>query len=407
MKTIRLLLLIALVVVSCSENKDSSAKLLKLVDRNLDMAIEQYMQMAESLIDKPGLLPRSYSGGNLITCHSEWWVSGFFPGSLWYLYEYSDNEKIKKMAELFSKRVEDQQFTTDNHDVGFMIYNSFGNGYRITGDNQYKDVILTAAGSLATRFNPVVGCIRSWDWGEWQFPVIIDNMMNLELLFFASQEEGNRYMYDLAVSHADKTLTNHFRPDGSCFHVVSYDTVTGNVLSRETRQGYSDESAWARGQAWALYGYTMCYRETKNVAYLNQAKKTAGFIINHPNFPEDKIPYWDFDDPEIPDTYRDASSAAIICSALTELSRYVDRPLRDKYLTIAEILIRSLSSRAYRSSPGTNGNFLLKHGVGSKPENSEVDVPLTYADYYYIEAMMRYKKLKDNLNIEHRLTNVD
>lgn len=371
------------------------ADLQQMIINSLNTAVIQYKAMADSLKDKPGLLPRSYQpDGKLITCRPDWWVSGFFPGTLWYLYEYTGDDELKMMAEEFTGRVENQQYNSGTHDVGFMVYCSFGNGYRITGNEQYRDVVLTASKTLATRFRPSVGCIRSWDWGEWQYPVIIDNMMNLELLFFASRDTALQNMHHIAVSHADTTLINHFRSDGSCFHVVSYDTVTGKVLKRQTRQGYSDESSWARGQAWALYGYTMSCRETKDPKYLDQAEKIAGFIINHPRLPEDMIPYWDFDDPDIPGTYRDASAAAIICSALIELSSITGSSHGEQYLKAAKTLIRSLSSPEYRSEAGTNGNFLLKHCVGSKPENSEVDVPLTYADYYYLESLMRYKQLK-------------
>lgn len=362
---------------------------------SLDIAVEQYKAMALSLENKAGQLPKSYdSDGKLITCNPDWWVSGFFPGSLWYLYEYSGDNALKKMAEEYTGRVEEQQYNTGTHDVGFMIYCSFGNGYRITQNEYYRDVILTASKTLSTRYQPVVGCIRSWDWGEWQYAVIIDNMMNLEMLFFASEYKDYENMYEIADSHARTTLENHYRPDGSSYHLISYDTITGDVVLRQTWQGFSDESSWARGQAWGLYGYTVCYRETGDLKYLVQAEKIAGFIIDHPRLPEDKIPYWDFDDPDIPDTYRDASAAAIICSALIELSQLTENDQSDKYLQVAETIIHSLSSREYRAEQGTNGSFLLMHSVGSIPDNSEVDVPLTYADYYYIEAMMRYKKLK-------------
>ncbi len=378
--------------VTCNYQHD---RLQKEITGSLDAAVEQYKAMAHALENMPGKLPRSYNAdGELITCNSDWWVSGFFPGSLWYLFEYSGDGELKKMAEEYSERVKDQQYATNTHDLGFMIYCSFGNGYRITQNESYKDIILTAAKSLSSRYHPVVGCTRSWDWGEWQYPVIVDNMMNLELLFFASEYPGFEKMYDIAVSHANTTMENHFRPDGSSFHVLTYDTVSGAVVTRQTRQGFSDESAWARGQAWALYGYTMSYRETDDPRYLNMAEKIAGFIINHPRLPEDRVPYWDFDDPDIPDTYRDASAAAIICSALIELSQLAEKQHGKKYLQVAETVIHSLSSANYRAESGTNGNFLLRHSVGSKPENSEVDVPLTYADYYYLEAMMRYKKLK-------------
>jgi hypothetical protein len=274
-----------------------------------------------------------------------------------------------------------------------MIYCSFGNGYRLTNNPAYKDVILNASKSLSTRYRPTVGCIRSWDWGKWQYPVIIDNMMNLELMFFASRNPGFEKMGKIAVSHADVTMANHFRPDASCYHVVSYDTITGKAMVHQTRQGYADESAWARGQGWALYGYTMCYRETKDPKYLNHAKKIANFLINHPRLPKDKIPFWDYDDPAIPNTVRDASAGAIMCSALIELSQYVNKRTSKKYVKVAETQLRTLSLPEFRATLGSNGNFILMHSTGSKPEKSEVDVPLSYADYYYIEAMMRYRKL--------------
>ncbi|MDP4208455.1 MAG: glycoside hydrolase family 88 protein [Bacteroidota bacterium] len=366
----------------------------KVIDESLTFSAQQYKQMAESLIDQPGRLPKTLDkNGKLVTCKSSWWVSGFFPGTLWYLFENSKDTELKRMAETFTARVEDQQFTTDNHDVGFMIYCSFGNGFRITGNPKYKDVICNAAKSLSTRFRATTGCIRSWDWGKWQYPVIIDNMMNLEMMFEASKLCDNKRFLDIAVSHANTTMANHFRPDGSCFHVVSYDTITGKAVTHQTRQGYADASSWARGQGWALYGYTMCYRETKDSKYLAHAQKVACFILNHPRLPKDKIPYWDFDDPAIPNTLRDASAGALICSALIELSQYVDKKAGKKYLKVAEQQIRSLSSPVYRAKQGENGNFILMHSVGSKPENSEVDVPLTYADYYFVEALMRYKKL--------------
>jgi rhamnogalacturonyl hydrolase YesR len=365
-----------------------------VVNESLVFAEKQYLLMAQSLKDRPYDLPRSIDkDGRLITCNSKWWTSGFFPGTLWYLFENSKNAETKRLAQSFTQRVADQQYTTNNHDVGFMIYCSFGNGYRITGDSAYKTVIINAAQSLSTRFRPTVGCIRSWDWGQWQYPVIIDNMMNLELMFEASRLANQQRFANIAVSHANTTMANHFRPNASCYHVVSYDTLTGKAIQHQTRQGFADESSWARGQAWALYGYTMCYRETHDAQYLQHAKKIAKFILENPRLPEDKIPYWDFDDPAIPNTFRDASAGALICSALIELSQYVNKKASAEYLKVAEKQLRALSSPAYRADIGTNGNFILKHSVGSKPENSEVDVPLSYADYYYVEALLRYKKL--------------
>lgn len=220
--------------------------------------------------------------------------------------------------------------------------------------------------------------------------------MNLEILFFAGKYDNNNTLYDIAVSHASTTLKNHFRSDGSCYHVVDYNPENGEVILKETRQGYADESAWARGQAWALYGFTMAYRETNNKSYLNQAVKTALFLINHKNMPDDGIPYWDFDAPGIPDEPRDASAAAIICSALLELQDYVDNNLRDKFFAFARKQLKTLCSGEYMADPGENGFFILKHSTGSKPENSEVDVPLPYADYYFLESIKRYIEITEN-----------
>jgi unsaturated chondroitin disaccharide hydrolase len=377
------------------------ASIKNVIREALDFSVQQSLQMARSLQNQPGVLPRTTDrSGNLQTCKSDWWTSGFFPGELWYLYEYSDNKELKKWACEYTKRVEDQQYTRNNHDVGFIINCSFGNGFRITGDTSYKNILLTAAHSLLTRFRPSLGVIRSWDRAEWnkqwQYPVIIDNMMNLELLMIAAKEFHEPELAFAAITHGNTTMKNHFRPDYSSFHVVSYDTITGVPELKQTSQGYADGSAWSRGQAWGLYGFTMMYRLTKDTAYLTQAKHIADFIIHHPRLPEDKIPYWDFDAPNIPDCQRDVSAGAIICSALIELSQYVESKASKEYRSVAETQIRTLSSKQYRNALGSNGNFILNHSVGHMPNNNEVDVPLIYADYYFVEALMRYKKLNND-----------
>ncbi|MBB3188298.1 glycoside hydrolase family 88 protein [Microbacter margulisiae] len=384
--------LVLLLSVPVSQARAES--LLSLIDHNLSFAIKQDSLMAITMLHYPGRLPQTINRqGNLVTCSPTWWVSGFFPGSLWYLYEYSKDKHLESYAQTFTQRVASQQYNTDTHDVGFMINCSFGNGYRITGNPAYKQVLENAAHSLSTRFNPVVGCIRSWNGTQWEYPVIIDNMMNLELLFNVAHLSGDKRYGQIAVSHANKTLENQFRPNGSCFHLVSYDTITGRAVAHKTVQGYSDSSSWARGQAWALYAYTMCYRETGDMAYLHQAEKVASFLLNNPHLPKDKIPYWDFDDPAIPHTYRDASAGAVICSALIELSQYVPREKAKEYLQVAATQIRTLSSPAFRAKLGGNGDFILMHSVGNLPGHTEIDVPLTYADYYYIEALTRYRNL--------------
>ena len=390
MKSIFYSLFFCLAFVSCQPKQESMNALIK--DR-LNRAEEHYLSMAKALMEQPGQLPRSFNAeGRFITSNSTWWCSGFFPGALWYLYENSKSDVVLNHARHFTALLEKEQYNKGTHDLGFMLYCSYGNGYRLTGaPSDYRSVLLNGAESLASRFNPVVGCIRSWDFGAWKFPVIIDNMMNLEYLFWASKVSGDPKFRNIAISHADKTIKNHYRPDYGTYHVVSYDPETGLVDLKQTHQGFSDESTWSRGQAWGLYGYVVMYRETKDKRYLEWAKHIADFMLNHPNMPADKIPYWDFNAPTIPNTLRDASAGAITASALVELSGFVEPPLSKTYLDAAETQIRTLSSPEYFAEKGTNGNFILKHSVGAYPGKSEVDVPLTYADYYYVEALMRFK----------------
>ena len=329
-------------------------------------------------------------------CKPSDWRSGFFPGSVWYMYELTGNKNLIPYAQKYTEAIEEAKHLTRHHDIGFIINCSFGNGRRFIKPAEYDSVLVTAAKSLCTRFRPDAGIIQSWDvrpgsWQEkkgWTCPVIIDNMMNLELLFEATKITGDSTYYNLAVSHADKTLKEHFRDNGSCYHVIDYNPSDGNVLHRMTAQGYQDESSWSRGQAWGIYGYTMCYRETGDPRYLNQAMKTFNYMRNHKNMPEDKVPYWDMDAPDIPTEPRDASSAAIIASALYELSGY---PVENaaglkKY---ADDIMASLTSEEYTAKVGENGGFILKHSTGSIPHGKEIDVPLNYADYYYIEALKR------------------
>ncbi len=386
-----LLSVLSLLLFSCVREKP----IVKVIDKALAASAEQYMLMYNVMKDKPDLLPRTIdTTGTLVTSKSSWWCSGFFPGTLWYLYENTNDQKFRDAAAEMTSRIEKEKFNKGTHDLGFMLYCSFGNGLRLTGEESYKEVLMTGAGSLATRFRPQIGCIQSWNTRRgWQCPVIIDNMMNLEFLMWAFKHSGDSSFYNICVTHSDTTIKNHFRPDFSSYHVVSYDTVTGKVEKRQTHQGYSDESAWARGQVWGLYGYTVMYRLTEQERYLDQALKIADFLINHPNMPEDKIPYWDFNAPDIPNALRDASAGAIMASALIELSGFAGPEKSMIYKSIAEKQIRSLASPEYLARPGENGNFILKHGVGHLPGNSEVDVPLTYGDYYFVEALMRYKKL--------------
>jgi hypothetical protein len=390
-KTLLLVSVLSVSLLSCNTEKPIE----KVIDESLAFSMQQYELMYKVMKEKPDLLPRTIdTTGTLVTSKSSWWCSGFFPGSLWYLYEFSGDENFRAAAVDITSRIEKERNNTGTHDLGFMLYCSFGNGLRISNEEGYSNVLMTGAHSLATRYRPEIGCIQSWNSRiGWQCPVIIDNMMNLEFLMWAFRHSGDSSFYNICVTHSDTTINNHFRHDYSSYHVVSYDTITGRVEKKQTHQGYSDESAWARGQSWGLYGYTVMYRETGLQRYLDQALHIADFMINHPNMPEDMIPYWDFNAPDIPDAKRDASAGAVMASALIELSGMVDSVKGQSYLKVAEKQIRTLSSPEYLAKQGENGNFILKHSVGSIPGKSEVDVPLTYADYYFIEALLRYRKL--------------
>lgn len=366
-----------------------------LVDRCWDTALEQSMMLAENALSQEGRLPRTYEDGKLFTSDYHSWISGFFPGTLWELYEHwPENEELRKYAEEYTGRVMPAKDLTSTHDLGFMIFCSSGNAYRLTGEEKYRDAVLTAAESLASRYNAKTGVIMSWNpRGDWKYPVIIDNMMNLEMLMWAGRESGDSTLTDIALSHAETTLRNHFRDDFSSWHVVSYNPETGEAELKQTHQGYSDDSAWARGQAWALYGYTMMYRMSGRPEFLDQARGVADFIASHPNLPEDGIPWWDFDDPDIPNVPRDASAAAVMASAYLELSTLDKSADSQRWRAMAERQIRSLASPEYLAEPGTNGGFILKHSVGNMNKDSEVDVPLSYADYYFLEALGRLGKL--------------
>ena len=386
-KNLIVLLFLFSTIVSAKNYKEISW-LKTAIDRSQD----QLLAAAEKY-KAAKLNPRSFENGKVNFASIKDWTCGFFPGSLWYMYELTNNEQFKKEAKFYTEILDKVQYRKDTHDLGFMLYCSYGNGFRLTGNENYKKILITGSNSLMTRFHPEVGLIKSWDERkDWQYPVIIDNMLNLEMLCEVSKLTHDNSFKKATISHANKTIENHFRADNSCFHVINYDSVSGKVISKVTHQGYSDSSSWARGQGWAIYGYTMMYRETRNQKYLEQARKVATFILNNPNLPADKVPYWDFNAPNIPDAPRDASAAAIYASALVELSGYVKN--RKDYLDTAEKILISLSSTKYLAEKGQNGLFILKHSVGNWPSRKEIDVPLNYADYYFIEALGRYMKVK-------------
>ena len=354
---------------------------------------KRYKELLEYPVDSLSF-PRSMtpSSGFINKVPSTDWTSGFFVGNLWQLYQLTGNTAYKERAKTWNAFMEKEKFNDRTHDMGFKVFSSFGRGLEVEDNQDYKDIIVQSAKTLSTRFNKTVGSIRSWDFNRdvWEFPVIIDNMMNLELLFEATKYSNDSTYHKIAVQHANTTLKNHFREDNSSYHVVVYDTITGAVKDKVTHQGFSNQSAWARGQSWAVYGYTMVYRYTKDKAYLKQAEATADFFINNKNLPEDGIPYWDFNDPSIPNAPRDVSSATVMASALVELYSFTKNEV---YLNYSKKVLNSLNS-SYILSSEVNAPFILDHSTGNWPKNDEIDEPIVSADYYYLETLLRLKDLQ-------------
>lgn len=385
------LVIIGLVGCDASDTKNVSASVVE-AGANTESILQILSKKAAEDLEK---IPRdslqiprtAESDGLMKGTPSKSWTSGFYPGMLWQLYDYSKDEKLKSAAEYWSSVVEKEKNDGGTHDLGFKIYSPFGKAYQITKNEKYKEVFLTAAKTLSTRFNPQVGAIRSWDHHEhlWKYPVIIDNMMNLEMLFESTKLTGDSTFYQVADQHAATTLKNHFRADNSSYHVVDYDTKSGEPKQKNTHQGLNHESAWSRGQAWGLYGFTVSYRYTGKQEYLEQAQKIANFIFTHPNLPADLIPYWDYDALNIPDEPRDVSAATVTASALYELAKY-DSANAAAYKKNADKILESLQAEKYRCEVPP---FFLKHSVGSIPGDFETDSPIIYADYYYVEALMR------------------
>ncbi|OAM90677.1 glycoside hydrolase family 88 protein [Termitidicoccus mucosus] len=387
--------LFVLSVAAISGEPAGGPDMARLIAENFDFAARQYSVLLDEAEKTPDQFPRTFEDGKLLTSKLKTWTVGFFPGSLWLIREGTGDAKWNAPADRWTRRLDGLRHHAGTHDLGFMLYCAYGTGLRAArgavDEKEYKAVLLDGAQALASRFNPAVGSLRSWDREMWAFPVIIDNMMNLEFLCWATAESGNPRYRDIAIAHAHKTLANHFRADGSSYHLVTYNPVSGAPELKRTWQGYGSESAWSRGQAWALYGYTMMWRETRNPLYLDQAKRIAEFIVTHARLPEDKVPYWDFDAPGIPDTPRDSSAAAIMASAFIELADHVEPFFARRYAETARRQLVSLSSPAYRAKLGENGGFLLMHGTGHYPHGIEVDRPLSYGDYYFLEALLRYR----------------
>lgn len=386
------ILLLAGILLMAFSACNRSDKKVEALKHAIDVAEYQLKQSAAEF-DTTQLFPRSWKADKFRAVDAYDWTSGFFPGSLWIGYQLTGDEALKSEAEKYTARLHEIPAYRGTHDLGFMVFCSYGMQQAIENDEVSAAAIVEASNSLSSRFCDSVGLIRSWDFGPWNYPVIIDNMMNLEMLFWASRHTGDKSYYDIAVRHADNTLANHFREDNSSYHVISYNN-DGTVESKGTFQGFADDSSWARGQAWGLYGYTMSYRETGLERYLEHAQKIAELIMNHPNTPEDRIPYWDYNAPNIPDAPRDTSAAAVMASALFELSTMVEGELSQRYFDYGETLLMALSTDAYLAKKGENGGFILMHATGHLPANSEIDVPLNYGDYYYLEAIRRYLGLR-------------
>jgi unsaturated chondroitin disaccharide hydrolase len=392
---ILLLLAVMLYTTSCAYHSGASPGAAAAEDL-FDVMLQHVWQFSEYQLSQSAaaLAPTTYpfittAAGTWETTDAKKWTSGFYPGSLWFLYQQTANPLWKTKAQEWQARIESQKTNTSTHDVGFMVFTSFGNGYRLSGNDADRQVILSAAQSLATRFSSVVGCLKSWDkGGVSDFKVIIDNMMNLELLFWAAKHGGDPAWYDMAVSHALKTIEDHVRADGSTYHLVNYNPTTGAMQSRGTVQGFADESTWSRGQAWALYGFTMTYRETGDARFLQAARMTADYFISH--LPSDHVPYWDFQAPGIPNEPRDSSAAAIAASGLLELSGLEpDARRQHTYLDNAKNMLTTLSSSAYLAE-GTSNQAILLHGTQNKPYG-RFDIGLIYGDYYFLEALLRYR----------------
>ena len=359
-------------------NTEISARFSKLLDFPIDsIAIPRSMDLSSGVVKK---------------VKSKDWTSGFFSGNLWQIYALTGDVRYKDKAILWNAFIEKEKFNNTTHDMGFKVFCSFGKGLKVQDNLNYKKIILRSAQTLVTRFNTKIGAIRSWDHNKefFDFPVIIDNMLNLELLFEASKISGNNTFKNIAIQHANTTLKNHFRKDNSCYHVIDYDSITGKVKNKLTHQGFNNESSWARGQSWAVYGFTMAYRYTKNKEYLKQAEATAKYYINYKTLPKDGISFWDFNDTSIPNAPRDVSSATVMASALIELYSFTKNQV---YLEYSNKILNTLSSDKYLLNDSVKGPFILDHSTGNWPKKDEIDQPIVYADYYFLEAIIRKQSL--------------
>lgn len=387
----RILLATAVVTAVFTRPAFAADAVLETLPAVIGRAEKQSEAMLESLADSPKM-PRSLKpDGSLRLVDPEDWTSGFWPGTLWLIHEANGSPVWKERAMTATLRLEKLRHFTGHHDVGFMLGCSYGNALRLSPDDSQRAVLRDGAAALATRYQPAIGLIRSWDYKPFACPVIVDNLMNLELLTWSARNGGDPSQRAIAVSHADRTLENHFRPDGSAYHILDYNPKQGGIRAIHAGQGADVRTAWARGQAWAIYGYAMMFRETRKPEYLTRAAAVADFVMRHPNLPQDKVPYWDFGAKPGADTPRDASAAAVMAAGMVELSQGLGAEKGVPYLDFARAQLVSLASPTYLAAEGTNSGFILMHSTGHFPEGGEIDSPLCYADYYFLEALLRYK----------------
>ena len=400
---------IAISQISMAQKVQTAAQVPTLdVDKQLQYCHKQVKRALAELQQKDGFYDYMMEPRNILKGDKQkgWncrkmdkdWCSGFWPGILWMDYQNTKDEAVKKTAKGYTESLKGIAYRPcHDHDIGFLMFCSYGKGYEVNHSPEYKKIILASADSLATLFNPIVGTILSWprmvEREHWPHNTIIDNMMNLDLMFWASKNGGNKLLYDLAVTHAKTTMKNHFRPDGSCYHVAVYDTINGDLIKGVTHQGYADNSVWARGQAWAIYGYTMVYRYTKNKMFLDFAQKVTDIYIKRlKETSDDMIPLWDMDDPRgVKLAPKDVSAACIVADALLELQQYVDKEKCDEYSLFALQSLAQLSTDKYQS--GKKNVAFLMHSTGHHPAKSEIDASIIYADYYYMEALVKVKML--------------
>jgi unsaturated chondroitin disaccharide hydrolase len=335
--------------------------------------------------------PEQAEHGQWVCVDNGGWVGGHWVGLLWLAYAHTGDTALESAARQWAARLAPRQDDATTHDLGFLFLLSHVLGAQITGDASLKAPALTAAQTLARRFNPKGNFIQAW--GPLDAPdelrgrTIIDTMMNLALLFWASQETGDPQYAQVATAHARTSLARHVRPDFSTAHVADFDPETGDFLKQDTHQGLSATSCWSRGQSWAVYGFGDCYRATGDVAFLKAARRLADYALRR--LPPDGVLYWDYDSPFIPDDVHDSSAAAILASGLLKLAAIEpDVALAERWrsaaLSILESLWRNYSSRR------TAEPFILLHGTRAKPHGL-LDHGLIYGDYYFVEALTTVK----------------